>query len=91
MTHLSREDAVGITQNKRHRDQSEPVGRCPVCGKSRFFTKLAARRFARRVLPGETLNVYECGGFWHLGHLPSTVRRGMTARSELSQRPRDSA
>jgi hypothetical protein len=74
---------VGSTQNKRRRDYSDPVGRCPTCGKARFFTKLAARRFARRVLPGESLNVYECEGFWHLGHLPRTVRNGYTSRGEL--------
>lgn len=71
------------SEEKRRREGCEPVGRCVACGKARFFSRKQARRFARRVLPGEQFSIYECTGFWHFGHLPSAVRTGRIGRPDL--------
>lgn len=71
------------SQAKRSRNKSDPVGRCPLCGKQRYYTKHAAKVFARRVFPGELFSYYTCEGFWHFGHLPPFVRDGSTPRSAL--------
>lgn len=74
---------MGESESKRARNLSEPVGRCPECGKQRYYSKRAAKTFARRVFPGEVFSYYVCGGFWHFGHLPPFVRNGSTPRSVL--------
>lgn len=71
------------TEGKRFRNSSEPVGRCPYCGKMRYYTKRAAKTFSRRIFPGELFSFYQCEGFWHFGHLPPFVRDGSTPRSVL--------
>lgn len=45
-----------------------------------------AARQARQLLPDRRgVSVYECGdsGFWHVGHLPFAVRRGLATRDEI--------
>jgi hypothetical protein len=74
---------VAQSEEKRRREGSDPVGRCPVCGKLRFYSRQQARRFVRRVLPGELYSFYDCGGFWHFGHLPRSVRNGHLSRAHL--------
>lgn len=56
---------------------------CTDCGKRSYLSKHAARQ-ARKTLPDRRgLSVYECGSFWHVGHLPFAVRRGDVTRGEI--------
>jgi hypothetical protein len=59
------------------------VGTCPTCGKQSFPSKSAAKRVARQQIHrGQGhLNAYRCGGYWHLGNLPSVVVRGAAPRT----------
>lgn len=56
---------------------------CDTCGKRAFLSKHEARK-ARKGLPRHGgMSVYECGGYFHIGHLPHAVRRGRVTRSEI--------
>lgn len=68
----------------RHPRVDIPVGTCRNCGKKCYLTRKAARRDARRILPGEHLNAYQCGPYWHLGHLPVPVARGAEGRADIT-------
>lgn len=58
-------------------------GKCPDCGKVRYRSRADAKKAARtRNLPG--MSPYECSdGYWHLGHLPPVVKRGVVGRESL--------
>lgn len=59
--------------------------RCPDCDKVRYSSRKRARLAMRQMThrrPG-SMNAYRCGEFWHIGHLPSEVRRGVIARDAL--------
>lgn len=63
--------------------------RCADCGKIRFLTRKAAKHAAKnlnRRRPGH-LNAYQCGEFWHIGHLPAAVIAGNRTRAELDATP----
>ena len=68
----------------RHPRVDIPVGTCLTCGKKCYLTRKAARRDARRILPAEHLNAYQCGRYWHLGHLPAPVARGTETRADIT-------
>lgn len=56
---------------------------CTHCGKRSYMTKHTARQ-ARKLTSGHGLNVYRCdSGYWHVGHLPESVRRGRVTRREI--------
>lgn len=56
---------------------------CTTCGKRSYLTKHAARQ-ARQLLPDRRgVSVYECGGYYHIGHLPLAVRRGRMTRGQI--------
>jgi hypothetical protein len=55
-------------------------GSCPTCGKRRYASRLLARAAGRVI--DRTMSAYRCGDYWHLGHLPSAVRRGARTRRE---------
>lgn len=61
------------------------LGRCQTCGKSKYETRAKARRAAKRFHPGEALRPYECGSFWHIGHLSPNRRRGQLFIGEASR------
>ena len=63
------------------------VGSCGTCGKRQFRTRKAARSTGRRLYPGQRLSQYECGDYWHIGHLPGAVRHGVIPRSAIGSRP----
>lgn len=54
------------------------------CAKVRYVNRSAARR-ARQQIGDRGLRPYRCAdcGGWHLGHLPSVVRRGLKSRDEI--------
>lgn len=54
---------------------------CPDCGKVRYLTRSAAKKASR--LYGGKMSPYRCGEFWHCGHLPPQIRRGMAPRGVL--------
>lgn len=57
--------------------QPEDTGRCPACGKIRYFTRRGAKAAARRAHPGDHgLRPYQCGTYWHYGHMDPRVARG---------------
>lgn len=61
------------------------AGRCPTCGKLRYLSRKTAKQDANRYRKRTgRMDTYRCGDFWHLGHLPSRVRRGEIARSDLA-------
>ena len=62
------------------------VGTCPTCGKRCYGSKDEAKKAARQIHPASRLNVYRCGTYWHLGHLPLAVVHGDLPRSEISGR-----
>lgn len=55
------------------------LGYCPVdgCTKIMYESRSDARRAARKFYPGDHLTAYECNGFWHFGHPPPKVIRGL--------------
>jgi hypothetical protein len=63
-------------------------GRCPETGKAKWLTKADAKMQARRAHPGERMSAYVCTscGFWHIGHLPARVRRGIDGREALRRK-----
>ncbi len=70
------------------------VGRCSTCGKVCYPSRKAAKIAGRRLNMGsEPLSAYRCGDYWHLGHLPYEVRRGVIARASMTpaapRRPRN--
>lgn len=60
---------------------------CPDCGKLRYLSRRHARARARVIKDGTHMNAYRCGDFWHLGHLPPSVRTGDATRDDLRGRP----
>ena len=65
------------------------VGLCPACGKRRYASKSDARNAAKDL--GETMSAYQCGTYWHMGHLPRTVKAGLTDRRDLHHPGRPAA
>ena len=65
------------------------VGLCPDCGK-RCYPSKADAKAATRQLPHRKgrLSVYQCGPYWHYGHLPKTIRTGDAGRDDLLKRGR---
>lgn len=54
------------------------------CEKRKFSSRKDAKAAARRAHPGAQLTPYRCeGGYWHYGHLPSSVKAGSSTRSEI--------
>ena len=53
------------------------VGTCSTCGKYQFETRKAARLAARSLYPADVMRAYRCGQWWHIGHSPEAVRRGL--------------
>lgn len=62
------------------------IGDCPTCGKNRFRTRKAARRFIKARHQGEQMYVYSCGEFFHIGHKIQAVVRGESTRRRESRR-----
>lgn len=62
------------------------AGTCEFCGKIQYPTRKDAKE-ARRLMKGKGLSqsgvgVYQCGDYWHLGHLSASVRAGRLSREE---------
>lgn len=77
----------GKTASQRDFEQRNGgAGECTSCGKLRFLTKAAAKRAASQ-LPHRQgrLNAYRCGDFWHIGHLPRAIARGLATRDDLGR------
>lgn len=45
-----------------------PMGKCERCGKQKFKSRKAARNYARWAFKKDRIQIYICGGYWHLGH-----------------------
>lgn len=78
--------AGAVTPTKRHRPVTS-AGTCPDCGKAIFLTRKDAKTFARTHMPADTPSPYRCAGrtdYWHLGHLPESVKHGDRDRSVLT-------
>lgn len=57
------------------------VGLCGVCGKQCYTSRKAAKEAAHRAHPQEKLSVYRCDKFFHYGHKPYVVTRGLAERN----------
>lgn len=55
------------------------------CGKAQYKSRKTARKAARKAFPGQHLSPYECGGGWHIGHLPARVIAGDKARDQIDR------
>lgn len=65
-----------------HRNIDE--GPCPDCGKLRYRSRKRAKAAARsRSYQG--INAYQCGDFWHFGHLPKWISDGTVERTYLDR------
>lgn len=65
-------------------------GRCRVCGKLRYATRVDARK-AAQVAYGRKLRAYRCGDWWHYGHLPASTLRGAGPPDDRTRRARFAA
>ena len=54
-----------------------------VCGKHGYTSRALARKAAKVKHPGEHLSAYQCGRYWHLGHLPQAAAHGTKGRREV--------
>ena len=57
------------------------VGECPHCGKKRFPSRKTAKLAARQRPWLGRVSVYQCGDYWHIGHLGTQIRRGHVTRA----------
>ncbi len=76
-----------MTKATRDKHGFVPGGHpCPACGKRCWDTKADAKRIARRMgKQARKLSTYRCvSGWWHLGHLPTAVSRGVSTRADIS-------
>ena len=67
------------------------AGTCEFCGKVQYPTRKDAKE-ARRLMKGKGLpqsgvGVYQCGDYWHLGHLSASVRNGRLSREQRYSEP----
>ena len=84
---MSRRCPVSESRSAKH-----AINYATFCGthqKRAFPSRKAARAMARRIGrdgEGRRMNAYQCGelaGYWHLGHLPSQVSRGLIGRGQI--------
>lgn len=85
MTRRRRASSVKISESRVQRQlESYPLAeRCPDCGKYRYVSRRAAKAARRRVHRSESMSVYRCGDYWHIGHTPRAIRTGEEQRSNL--------
>lgn len=59
------------------------------CGKRGYMSRSVARRAAQHI--DKTLRPYLCDltNYWHLGHLPNSIRQGRRTRDEVYPKPRE--
>lgn len=68
-------------QERVNRSGGPVYNTCPHCGKHRFLHRKEAKRAAKKNHPGKALSSYECGGFYHYGHLSPEMLRGRRMRN----------
>jgi hypothetical protein len=61
-----------------------PVATCRSCGKLCFRTRKEAKTYQRRYLRADHLNVYKCGDYFHLGHMPYLIARGVVSSRDYA-------
>lgn len=60
---------------------TEYVGYCQDCGKKSYSTRKRAKAALKLYHPGEkNLAVYQCGEYFHYGHLRYSVVKGWNPR-----------
>lgn len=65
------------------------VGICPVCGKRRYRSRKDAKSVLRKLRGQGRQHVYQCGDYWHHGHLPRAVVKGDIGRDLIEVKPRE--
>lgn len=63
-------------------------GVCPDCGKKRWGSRKAAKDFAKQQYPYDKLSAYQCGDWWHIGHLTPQVIAGDLPRPPARKKVR---
>jgi hypothetical protein len=61
------------------------IGLCTACEKRRYGNKRAAKAVVRRMQDGHMV-AYRCPveqEYWHVGHLPTPVIKGISPRSQI--------
>jgi hypothetical protein len=61
------------------------MGKCDVCGKNKFESRKQAKQYIRRRFPKQHMSVYRCGNYYHFGHTPWKIKKGVNKknRSEM--------
>lgn len=59
-----------------------PIGTCSDCGKLCFASRKKARQYMNQRFPQAKMSVYRCGAYFHFGHTPWAVKRGVVGRDE---------
>lgn len=68
-----------MANNDRH------IGVCDTCGKRKYLNRADAKAVAKR-LNDDHVVAYRCPhsqGYWHVGHLPIPVIKGIALKSEI--------
>jgi hypothetical protein len=68
------------------RMQAPHAGTCGVCGKVCYFTRKAAKKALSRDAyrsDKTDMNVYQCGEYFHVGHISKAVKHGLATRAEI--------
>lgn len=82
----------GKRASAREREQRVMAGvRCPEpCGKIRFLRKRDAKRVITRMKGRRgRMHAYPCHDnpdFWHVGHVPTALKRGRITRDDITTR-----
>ena len=62
------------------------VGTCNYCGKRCFRSRKDAKTYAKTKNPTAHWSVYQCGEYWHFGHMPKPIQSGKMSRSTYGRR-----
>jgi hypothetical protein len=79
-----RRGRVSIAEQGLRNDQHAVwVGVCSVDGKRCYLNRREAKKALKQHTRRHEMSVYECGNWWHLGHLPKAVKTGRKTRDQI--------
>lgn len=72
---------ISVSREKSFLEMRPLCEPCTECGKFRYITRKAAKAARRRTNRHDSMSVYRCGDYWHIGHTPHQIRQGYAERS----------
>lgn len=83
MGHRRKASSVKVSETRMKRQvELQPLTEpCPKCGKFRYLTRKGARAARKRTNHSDSMSVYMCGEYWHIGHTPWQIKQSLQARS----------